>query len=108
VTFFNGKTPAATRIALVQNGQQFAATLKSMASSAQSEAAGASVQKVTLTSATQATVGYTILISGAAMLAGQKGIAVLQDGTWKVSTASFCGLLMLQSGGKAVAGCPSS
>ena len=108
VTFFNGKTPAANRVALVQNGQQFASTLKTMASSAQSEAASVSVQKVTLTSATQATVNYTILISGAPVLAGQKGTAVLQDGTWKVAVASFCGLLELQSGGKPVAGCPSS
>lgn len=66
------------------------------------------MQKVTLTSATQATVGYTILISGAPVLPGQKGTAVLQGGTWKVATASFCGLLMLQSGGKPVAGCPAS
>ncbi len=108
VTFFNGKTPVATRVALVQNGQQFASVLKSMSTSAQSEAASVSVQKVTLTSATQASVGYTILISGAPVLAGQKGTAVLQGGTWKVATASFCGLLMLQSGGKAVPGCPAA
>jgi glucose/arabinose dehydrogenase len=108
VTFFNGKTPAATRISLVQNGQQFASTLKSMATSAQSETASASVQKVTLTSAAQASVDYTILISGTPMLANQKGTAVLEGGTWKVSTTSFCGLLALQSGGKAVPGCPAS
>jgi hypothetical protein len=82
--------------------------LKAQASSAQSEAAGASVQKVTLTSATQAAVGYTILISGSPVLAGQKGTAVLESGTWKVSLTSFCGLLALQNGGKAVAGCPAS
>ena len=108
VTFFNGKTPAATRQSLVQDGSQFATVLKAQASSAQSEAAGASVQKVTLTSATQAAVGYTILISGSPVLAGQKGTAVLESGTWKVSLASFCGLLALQNGGKAVAGCPAS
>ena len=108
VTFFNGKTPAATRETLVQDGSQFATVLKAQASSAQSEAAGASVQKVTLTSATQAAVGYTILISGSPVLAGQKGTAVLESGTWKVSLTSFCGLLALQNGGKAVAGCPAS
>jgi hypothetical protein len=107
VTFFNGKTPAATRETLVQDGPQFATVLKAQASSAQSEAAGASVQKVTLTSATQASVGYTILISGSPVLAGQKGTAVLESGTWKVSLTSFCGLLALQNGGKAVAGCPA-
>jgi hypothetical protein len=99
---------AATRETLVQDGSQFATVLKAQASSAQSEAAGASVQKVTLTSATQAAVGYTILISGSPVLAGQKGTAVLESGTWKVSLTSFCGLLALQNGGKAVAGCPAS
>ena len=108
VTFFNGKTPAATRQSLVQDGSQFATVLKAQASSAQSQAAGASVQKVTLTSATQAAVTYTILISGSPVLAGQKGTAVLEGGTWKVSLTSFCGLLALQNGGKAVAGCPSA
>ena len=108
VTFFNGKTPPATRQALVQDGPQFATVLKAQASSAQSQAAGASVQKVTLTSATEATVSYTILISGSPVLAGQKGTAVLESGTWKVSLTSFCGLLALQNGGKAVAGCPSA
>jgi hypothetical protein len=108
VTFFNGKTPAATRVALVQDGQKFASVLKSMASSAQSQTASVSVQKVTLTSATQAAVNYTILVSGTAMLANQKGTAVLEDGTWKVGLASFCGLLALQSGGKAAPGCPTA
>jgi hypothetical protein len=108
VTFFNGKTPAATRISLVQNGTQFAAAIKTQAASAQGQTAGASVQKVTLTSATQAAVDYTILISGSPVLAGQKGTAVLESGTWKVSLASFCALLGLESGGKPVPGCPSA
>ncbi len=42
------------------------------------------------------------------MLAGQKGSAVLESGTRKVSLASFCGLLALQHGGKAVVGSPSA
>jgi hypothetical protein len=108
VTFFNGKTPAATRIALVQDGQKFAAVLKAQQSSAQNQSAGASVQKVTLTSATQAAVVYTILLNGTPVLAGQKGTAVFENGTWKVSLTSFCGLLMLESGGKPVTGCPSA
>lgn len=106
-TFFDGKTPAATKVALVQNGQQFSAFLQAQSKSAQSQTASASVQKVTLTSATQATVDYTILISGTPMLSGQKGTAVLEGGTWKVGLASFCGLAKLQSGGKAVPGCPA-
>jgi hypothetical protein len=42
------------------------------------------------------------------MLANQKGTAVLENGTWKVGLASFCGLAALESGGKAVPGCPAA
>jgi len=38
-------------------------------------------------------------------LKGQKGTAVYQDGTWKVSKTSFCGLAALENGGKAPAVC---
>jgi hypothetical protein len=58
------------------------------------------VTKVTLVSATQAKVTYSILESGKAALAKQTGVAVLQDGTWKVGIASFCALLAMENGGK--------
>lgn len=108
VTFFNGKTPAATKINLVQDGQEFASVIKAGASSASSQTASASVQSVTLTSATQAAVTYTILVSGTPMLQGQKGVAVYENGTWKVGLSSFCALMALQSGGKAPTGCSSA
>ena len=40
------------------------------------------------------------VIGGQSALANQAGVAVLQDGTWKVGLASFCGLLALENGGK--------
>ena len=58
---------------------------------------------MTLTSATQATVDF--LVSGTPMLQGQKGTAVLENGTWKVGVSSFCALAALQNNGKAPAGC---
>jgi hypothetical protein len=67
--------------------------------------ASATVQSVTVTSPTEATVHYTVLLSGSPVLKNQKGTAVYQDGTWKVSTTSFCGLAALESGGKAPAAC---
>jgi hypothetical protein len=51
-------------------------------------------------SATQAKVTYSILVGGQPALANQSGVAVYQDGTWKVGLASFCGLLALENGGK--------
>jgi len=98
--FFNAKTPPAKRVSLLQDGQQFASTIKSQAGSGLAAEATAKVTKVAVTSATQANVTYTILVGGQAALAGKTGTAVLQNGTWKVGLASFCGLLALEAGGK--------
>jgi hypothetical protein len=108
VTFFNGKVPAATKITLVQNGTTFAPELEAAAKSPSGATAGASVQSVKLTSKTGASVGYSILISGTPVLKGQKGVAVYQDGAWKVGDSSFCALLALEGGGKAPAACKSA
>jgi hypothetical protein len=98
--FFNPKTSAAQKAALVQNGSQFASVLKAQASSPQGATASAKVTKVTVITSSEAQVTYDILLSGTPVLSNQKGIAVFQDGTWKVGVASFCGLLTLESGGK--------
>ena len=107
-TFFNGKTPAATKENLVQDGQKFASVIKSQAGSALAQTASASVQSVTVTSPTQAKVKYSILVSGTPVLQGQTGTAVYENGTWKVGLGSFCALLTLQNGGKAPASCSSA
>jgi len=64
---------------------------------------------VTLTSATQASVIYSILLLGSPVpgLTNTKGVAVLQNGTWKVGDASFCVLLTLENGGTPPAVCKS-
>jgi hypothetical protein len=105
--FFNAKTPVAKRVSLLQDGQQFASIIKSQAGSGLASEATAKVTKVTVTSPTQATVTYSILVGGQAALSGKAGTAVKQAGTWKVGLASFCGLLTLENGGK-TAGLPSA
>ena len=104
--FFNAKTPVAQRVALLQNGSVFASVIRAQAGSGLASTASAKVTKVTVTSSSQATVKYSILISGATALANQTGVAVLQGGTWKVGLASFCGLLTLENNGK-TSGLPS-
>jgi hypothetical protein len=94
--FFNPKEPVAKRIALLEDGQTFAAAVKAQAGSAQTAASSAKVESVTVTSATQAKVTYDILLNGTPVLKNQSGAAVLQGGTWRVADASFCGLLALQ------------
>jgi hypothetical protein len=62
---------------------------------------------VTSVTSKQATVTYSILLDGQPELTNQSGVAVDQDGTWKVGVASFCGLLSLENGGKTT-GLPSA
>lgn len=104
--FFNAKTPVAQRVALLQNGSVFARVIQAQAGSGLASTASAKVSKVIVTSPSQATVKYAILIGGTPALSNQSGVAVLQGGTWKVGLASFCGLLTLENNGK-TSGLPS-
>ena len=106
-TFFSAKTPVSKRVSLLQDGQQFASIIKSQAGGGLAASATAKVTKVVVTSPTQATVTYNILVAGQTALSGKTGTAVKQDGTWKVGVSSFCGLLALENGGK-TAGLPAA
>jgi hypothetical protein len=94
--FFDGSTPAAQKIQLLQNGQQFAQTIQAQAQSPLAKSTAAKVTSVKLTSATTATVKYSILLAKQVALADQTGQAVLQNGVWKVSANSFQALLALE------------
>jgi len=105
--FFDGKTPAAKKITLLQNGQKFASIINAQAGSSIATGAGAKVTAVVVNSATSATVSYSITLNGATALPNQTGTAVYQDGTWKVGDVSFCELLKLENGGTAPSVCSS-
>jgi hypothetical protein len=95
VTFFNAKTPLATRLGLLENGSTFSSALQTQLKSAAASETSAQVTAVSVASST-ATVTWNLLLNGAVALPKQKGQAVLQGGTWKVSDASYCGLLTLE------------
>jgi len=97
--FFNAKTPVTKRVSLLQDGSAFSSIIKSQAGSGLAAEATAQVTKVTMITSSEAQVTYDILVSGTPELKNQNGTAVLQDGTWKVGVASFCGLLTLENGG---------
>lgn len=98
--FFNAKTAPSRRIALLQNGQQFAAIIDAESGSSLAAEASAQVTKVTITMPNRfARVSYTILLGGQPALSGQQGTAVLTNGVWQVSDASFCNLEILVNGG---------
>jgi hypothetical protein len=94
--FFAAATPAADRVALLQNGQQFASVIEAQAKSPLAQGSSAKVTAVTVVSATKAKVTYSILLAGVVALADQKGEAVLDGGVWKVSAKSFAALLALE------------
>ena len=104
--FFSGATPAARKIALLQQGQQFAKTITAQASSPIAQGTQARVTSVTVTSPTTANVTYSITMGGQTALPDQQGQAVLEGGVWKVSARSFQDLLKLEQG--ATGSMPSS
>jgi hypothetical protein len=99
--FFSAKTPVSKRVSLLQDGSQFQSVISAQAGSGLASQASAKVTNVTVTSPTQATVKYDILLNGTPALTNQTGTAVLDNGTWKVGVTSFCGLLTIENGGKA-------
>jgi hypothetical protein len=102
--FFNGKTDAAKKISLLQNGQKFAAVINAQAGSGLASTAGAKVTAVVVNSGTSATVSYNITLGGQSALSNQTGTAVYEDGIWKVGDISFCQLLKLEGSGGSVCG----
>ncbi len=98
-TVFNGKAAIPRRLALVQDGPQVAAFVEAQAKTSFGTAATgstATVSSVAITSPSQATVHYQVLLLGTPLLKNQVGTAVYLNGTWKVAIASFCGLAYLE------------
>ena len=98
-TVFNGKAPIPRRLALVQDGPQVAAFVEAQAKTSFGAAAAgstATIASVRLTSPSQATVHYEVLLLGTPLLKNQVGTALYLNGIWKVAIASFCGLAYLQ------------
>lgn len=108
VTFFNPKTPVTQRVNLLQNGSAFASIIKAQAGSPLASSATSTVSAVTVESSTHAKVTYSILVGGSPALKNQPGVAVVQDGIWKVGDQSFCALLTLENNGKAPSACASA
>ena len=100
MTLFNGKASIPLRLGLLQDGSQFAAFVDAEAKTSFGQAAkgsSAKIASVTITSPSQASVAYEVLLLGTPLLKNQHGIAVYEDGIWKVGAASFCGLVHLAS-----------
>lgn len=101
--FFNGKTPAAQRAGLVEDGASLSAAFTAAARDPNAKYTTASVTGVTFTDATHAAVKYDLMVAGRKVLTGADGTAVLVGTQWMVSKATFCQLVTLSAG--KVAGC---
>jgi hypothetical protein len=104
--FFNGKTSAAGKVALLQNGSKFTSIMNDQASSGLAQSARVQVSSVTGVTDTSANVRYSIYLGSTPALPNVSGVAVRQGGTWKVSDASFCQLLNLE--GVRTSACPTT
>jgi len=93
--FFSGQTPISDRVAVLQNGPKFKALVTSFANNPLAKNVSVTVSSVTLQGGSSAKVVYTVKLGGAG-LPKQTGTAVLQNGTWKVGSASLCKLVALQ------------
>lgn len=94
--FFNGTTSTEKRVKLLQNGDSFASLLKTVDSFSLAKQVKATVSKVKLNGADNATVTYTVLLGGQPVLKNATGTAVREGNDWKVGTASFCALVKLE------------
>ena len=107
--FFEASTPVTEKVKLLQNGAALESAITAFANFPLANGIGAKVTNVTVNSATKAAVTYNLTSSsGGALLSGQKGVAVYQDGTWKVGDASLCGLFRLIPGGTVPSACNSA
>jgi hypothetical protein len=106
--FFDASTPLSERVALLQNGSSFSSAIDSFSKLPLADGIGAKVTGVTVTSATSATVTYSIVSGNTTLLGGQTGTAVYEDGMWKVGDASLCNLFKLVPGGSVPAACSSA
>jgi hypothetical protein len=107
--FFDASTPVTEKVKLLQNGAALESAIKAFANFPLANGIGAKVTNVTVSSATKAAVTYNLTSSsGGALLSNQKGVAVYQDGTWKVGDESLCGLFRLIPGGTVPSACNSA
>lgn len=101
--FFDPKTSAAEKVKVLENGAALQPVLAAFVGNENAATTSAKVTGVEFTSATEANVTYDLLVGGSPALPDSQGTSILQDGTWKVSVKTLCGLVELS--GVTVPGC---
>ena len=106
-TFFAYSTPRAQQVALLQDGANMTAAIAKAAQEQQQThiKQAAVVTGVTFSGPTTATVTYQLLNGKQVLLPAASGLAVLENGTWKVGKQTFCTLVTLGNNNQPVTGC---
>lgn len=104
--FFTAGGTTADHSALVEDGTTLAAAIEAQSKNPLAKSAKTTVTKVViLPTHTTATVTYNIAINGNNVITGGEGQAVYQEGKWKVSKSTFCGLANAGAPSGKVPGC---
>jgi hypothetical protein len=102
--FFSKDTPLAKKVDYIEHGDQLKTAVQKFGSDPRLKQASAKVTDVFASSPTAATVKYQVLLNGKVALPSAVGDAVFENGVWKVSVKTLCGLLGL-IGGPSIAAC---
>ncbi|MER7582444.1 hypothetical protein [Kitasatospora sp. NPDC097691] len=105
--FFDPATPIADKAALLQGGDALLPVLQGFSQDPRVGQVQAKVTDVSFTDASTATVTYSLSLQGTVVEPSASGQAVLENGTWKVSRSTLCGLLTQAGGasGTPIPGC---
>jgi hypothetical protein len=102
--FFSPKTPVSDKVKYLQHGTALAPLLQGFAADPRVGQVSSTVSNVVFTSPTTATVTYSLSLQGTVVEPNATGQAVLENGTWKVSVSTLCGLVAL-TGNTKIPGC---
>ncbi|MEU9898539.1 hypothetical protein ACIBCS_38920 [Streptomyces phaeochromogenes] len=103
--FFDPDVPLKDKQAVLENGDNMAQVLESFGGDERGGQVEATVDQVEFTAPTAANVTYTLTLKGATVMPNAAGTAVEQEGTWKVSVKTLCGLVGLSGNASPGPGC---
>lgn len=97
--FFDPQTSLDEKKKLLQNGELLGPVLEALSGDERVGQVQAKVTDVTFASPTEADVKFAVTLKGTTALPDASGVAVEDDGTWKVSVKSLCALVQLSGDG---------
>ncbi|MEU9040429.1 MULTISPECIES: hypothetical protein [unclassified Kitasatospora] len=105
--FFDPNTPIPDKAKLLQGGDVLLPALQGFSQDPRVGQVQAKVTDVAFTDASDAAVSYSLSLQGTVVEPSASGQAVLENGTWKVSRSTLCGLLTQAGGasGTPIPGC---